>query len=162
MKYCPDCRLELSIRFIDGYDRAVCIDATCGFIYWNNPITVVIGLILLGDQYIIARNSQWSEHQYSFISGYVDSNETLEQTVVREAHEELGLDAKVVSYLGSYSFPEKNQLIVAYCLSASGEITLNDELAAVKLLSKKELLQYNFAEFEITRKIIDDWVARGC
>jgi len=161
MKYCPDCKLELITQVIDAVDRMVCIDSQCGFIFWNNPITVVVALVQLGDRYIIARNSQWPEHQYSFISGYVDPNDTLEQTAVREVYEELGLDAKILSYLGSYSFPEKNQLIVAYSLSANGEINLNAELAAVKLLSKKELQQYNFAEFEITRSIIEDWAVLG-
>ncbi len=142
---------------IDGESRAACSNETCNYVHWDNPVPVVAALVELDGSYVIARNALWPEGVYSLIAGYLEKNETPEQAVLRELEEELGLSGTVTRYIGSYSFFEKNQLILAYEVSAVGNIELNQELAEVKLLSKTELHEYDFAPLEITEKVVADW-----
>ncbi len=157
MKYCPDCSSEFIVKLIDGEMRQVCSNDNCNYVFWDNPVPVVAALVELDGIYIIARNSEWPEGLFSVIAGYLEKGETPEQAVLRECEEELGLTATVADYIGNYSFFEKNQLILAYHVSASGNIEINDELAEVKLLSRLELQEYNFSPLEIAEKIVSDW-----
>jgi hypothetical protein len=47
---------------------------------------------------------------------------------VREVKEELNLDAAEPTLVGVYSFAQMNQVIIAFHATATGTITLNDEL----------------------------------
>ena len=157
MKYCPNCKSDLFTRHIDHFERLLCSDKNCGYVHWGNPVAVVLILVDLEGKYILARNASWPKSRFSLISGYVDANETLEQTALREVNEELGLVGRSPSYIGSYPFTRNNQIVIAYCLKAKGKIVLNDELSEVIYLSSTELLQYDFNEFDLTANIIRDW-----
>lgn len=157
VKYCPQCAGELQQKNIDGVARLACTNASCRFVFWNNPVPVVAALVRLDEKYIIARNAQWPAGLYSVITGYLESGESPEQAVLREVHEELGLSGIAVTHIGNYSFYKKNQIILAYEVVATGEISANDELAAIKQLSPGELLEYDFGPLLVTRRIVQDW-----
>jgi NADH pyrophosphatase NudC (nudix superfamily) len=157
MKYCPQCSLELITKVIDTEERLVCSSDTCNYVLWDNPVPVVAALVELDGNYIIARNTQWPEGLFSVIAGYLEKGETPKQAVIRECEEELGLSGTVIRFIGNYSFFDKNQLIIAYEVKASGNIELNHELAEVKLLTQTELQEYNFSPLEITEQIVSDW-----
>ncbi|MFV2056143.1 MAG: NUDIX domain-containing protein [Thiohalomonadales bacterium] len=163
MKYCPNCRSALSLKTIDEHQRSVCLLESCGYIHWNNPTSVVLALVQIDNRFILARphyepNTKWPSEIYSLISGFVESNETLEQAAIREVKEELGLDSKIVSYIGSYPFEKMNQIVVAYWLSATGEIKLNNEIAELKFVTAQELKHYKFGIFKISQDVINAWV----
>ena len=157
MKYCPECKSDLSNKYRDGEERLVCINEECNYVVWNNPVPVVAAVVELDGSYIIARNAEWPEGIFSVIAGYLEKDETPEQAVIRECEEELGLSGVVVRYIGNYSFFEKNQLIIAYEVKASGVIEINHELAEVILLSKIELQEYDFSPLEISESVVADW-----
>lgn len=157
MNYCPVCANRLIQRIIDGEERQACPEEACGFIYWNNPVPVVAILVKYEAQYLIARNTAWPEGVFSFISGYLEQGETPEQCVVREVHEELGLDATVSRLIGNYYYHQKNQVLLCYEVSATGIVRLNHELAECKLLTVKELATYDFSPLHLTQQIISDW-----
>jgi len=157
MSFCVKCGSELLEKYVDGEIRQVCSTDDCNFILWDNPVPVVAALVELNGDYIIARNASWPEDVFSLIAGYLEKGETPEQAVLRELEEELGLSGVISRYIGSYSFFEKNQLIIAYEVHASGDIEINFELAEVKTLSKSELQDYDFEPLEITINVIRDW-----
>ncbi len=157
MKYCPECKADLMITSVDGESRQVCSNEKCEFVFWNNPVPVVAVLVELNGEYVIARNAQWPEGMFSVIAGYLEAGETPEQAVIRELEEELGLSGSIQGYIGNYSFFDKNQIIIAYHVIASGNIEINHELAQVKRLSRAELAQYDFSPLEITANIVHDW-----
>ena len=157
MKYCPVCSSELITKIVDDETRQVCSNKNCSYIFWDNPVPVVAALVELDGNYIIARNALWPEGVFSLIAGYLEKGETPEQGVLRECEEELGLTGTVTRYIGNYSFFDKNQLIIAYEVKASGTIDINHELAEVKILSRSELENYDFSPLEITGKVIFDW-----
>lgn len=157
MKFCPECGSALQQKLIDGVERLTCSKHDCHFVHWNNPVPVVAALVQHEGKYIIARNVQWPAQIYSVITGYLEAGEAPEQAVVREVHEELGLDGQIVRFIGNYAFYKKNQLILAYEVQASGSVVTNHELAEVKLLSPAELAEYDFGPLLVTKRIIQDW-----
>lgn len=158
MKYCPQCRSELTLKEIGGVQRKVCSSSQCDFVIWNNPVPVVAALVRRDGDIIIARNASWPENIYSLISGYLEENETPEESVVREVKEELDLNVLDSGFIGHYYFKEKNQLIIAFWVNAVGEIRLNEELVDFKRLSLEELKDYDFEPLYITKSIIGDWI----
>lgn len=159
MKFCPQCASPLTSGLIDGQERKLCSATACGFVVWDNPLPVVIALVSYQDQILLARNAQWPAGRYSFISGYLEKGEAPEQAVVREVKEELGLDAEVQGFIGHYAFLPKNQLLMAFDVTASGELSLGDEIVAIKCLSRDELAAYPFAELALSARIAGDWLA---
>jgi NAD+ diphosphatase len=158
MKFCPQCGNQLRAREIDGATRWVCQADDCQFIHWNNPVPVVAALVRYQDNYIIARNAKWPEGIFSLITGYLESGEDPEQAALREVQEELNLSGGITQFLGHYTFKQKNQLILAYEIKATGELQTNYELAELKQLTPAELASYDFHPLVITTSIINEWV----
>ena len=88
----------------------------------------VIGIILKGDEILLARNKLFPEGMFSAIAGFVEASETLEQTFEREIYEEVGLKVKNIKYFGSQPWPFPNQLMIAFtCEYESGEINVDGD-----------------------------------
>jgi NAD+ diphosphatase len=160
MKYCPDCGNTLEAKRIDGVERKACVSPECGFVHWDNPVPVVAALIEYQDKIVLARNVQWPEGMFSLVTGYLERNETPEDSVVREVNEELGLDSKVQEFIGCYSFKEKNQLILAHWVVATGALKMGNEIAEVKLLSREELKLWQFGRLALTSAIVKVWLEK--
>lgn len=158
MKYCPICATPLARRRLDETERLACSAPHCQFVYWDNPVPVVAALVQYGDQIILARNAQWPAPIFSLITGYLERDEAPEHAVLRELYEELGLQGRIKKFIGHYSAFKKNQLILAYCLQARGEIKLGKEIAEVRLLTNMELGRYDFGELQITAQIVSDFL----
>ena len=155
MSFCPECGNKITKKLVDDVDRFVCVE--CNFTRWNNPVPVVAALVKHNGKYLIARNTQWAAGIFSLIAGYLESGEDIEEAVIREVKEELNLEGKVVNYLGHYSFIEKNQIIIAFEVEATGNLKTNHELAEIKALSAAELSSYDFSYYPMTENIINVW-----
>jgi NAD+ diphosphatase len=160
MKYCPECANTLEVRRIDGLERKVCVSPDCGFVHWDNPVPVVAALVQYQGKIVLARNSQWPDDMFSLVTGYLERNETPEEAVVREVKEELGLNGKVQEFIGCYSFIEKNQIILAHCVQATGELKTGAEISEVKLLSREELKLWQFGRLALTSDITKRWLEK--
>jgi NADH pyrophosphatase NudC (nudix superfamily) len=154
--YCPQCGKELIKKEMEGRERLCCPSDTCGFVWWDNPLPVVAALIEKGGNIILARNKQWPEKIFGLITGFLEKGETTEAAVLREVKEELGLDAEIRELIGVYSFLERNQVIIAYYLTADGEIRLGDELAEVREIPPAKLKPWPFGAGLAVR----DWLAK--
>ncbi len=135
MNFCPVCRAELSIKKLESEDRErlICISQTCTFIHYDNPMPVVAAVIEYQGKILLAHNVQWPAKWFGLITGFLEKAETPEQGIVREVKEETNLDAKVESLIGLYTFERMNQLIIAYHVTATGDIHLNEELDEFRL-----------------------------
>lgn len=160
MKFCPECGNRLATKRIDGVERRACASALCNFVHWDNPVPVVAALVAYQGKIVLARNAQWPEGAFSLVTGYLERNELPAAAVVREVKEELGLDGEVRDFIGCYSFEEKNQLILAHAVVATGELKTGDEIAEVRLLSREELARWSFGRFALTSRIVRDWLDR--
>ncbi len=127
--YCPRCARPLTQREHGGLPRLACPDAACGFVHWDNPTPVVAAVVEHEGAIVLARNKLWTQRFFGLITGFLERNEDPAQAVLREVEEELGLTASAPSFIGHYRFDRMNQIIIAYHVSARGEIRLNEELS---------------------------------
>ena len=125
--FCPNCTAPLADQVVEGEPRRVC-SAGCGFVHYDNPTPVVAAIVEHQGQVVLARNRAWPRTFYGLITGFLERAETPEGCVVREVKEELDLDCGAPTLVGVYAFERMNQVIIAYHVTASGTITLNDEL----------------------------------
>lgn len=160
MKYCPQCMAAFKTQLLDGVERQICSAPGCNFVVWDNPVPVVAGLVTYEDKLLLARNSAWSEGMFSMITGYLERHESPEEAIIRETKEELGLDASDVSFIGHYSFVDKNQIIMAFSVKAEGDICLNEEISETKLLDLEQVRQKDFGRLVVTARIVEDWLCQ--
>jgi len=118
------------------------------------------------DKVLLARQSSWPEKRYSVIAGFAEHGESLEQSVAREAYEEVGLRVTNVQYFGSQPWPFPASLMIGFsCETTDREIRLIDkELESAKWFSANEIKQQIesgelLAPFSISIswKILDHW-----
>ena len=152
--YCIKCGTRLEERIIDGLPRPSCPAEGCGFVFWDNPVPVVAGLVQMGGMVILVRNIGWPEKIFGLVTGFLERDETPEQGIVREVREELGVDATIQGMIGVYAFTQKNQLILAYHLTAEGTITLNQELDEYRPVAPERLRPWPFG----TGPAVRDWL----
>jgi NADH pyrophosphatase NudC (nudix superfamily) len=154
MKYCPLCAHELEEVGIDGKPRLSCRSEACDYIYWNNPTPVIGALVERDGEVILVRNKGWPEKMFGLVTGFLEEGETPENGILREVQEELGLDGKIVDFIGYYSFFQMNQLILTFHISVHGEIVLGEELAEMRSIPPEKLRPWPFG----TGPAVQDWL----
>ncbi|MFD1816355.1 NUDIX domain-containing protein [Pseudarcicella hirudinis] len=157
MNFCPQCGKTLTTREKDGKERILCPDEEdCGYVFWNNPTPVVAAIVEHEGEIILARNAAWPPTWYALITGFLEAGETPSEGILREIKEELNLDGEIIEFVGLYEFHRMNQLIIAYYVRASGEITLSEELVDYKRLKDFEIKPWPLG----TGKAVQEWQAK--
>ena len=126
--FCPRCGAPLAVG-----RRPVC-SRKCGFVHYDNPTPVVAAVVEHDGKVLLARNKAWPETWYALVAGFLERDETPEDAVLREVKEEVGLDAAAPGLIGVYPFARMNQVILAYHVATTGQITLGEELVDYKLV----------------------------
>jgi len=124
--HCPRCG-EGTERIAGEWGKRC---SRCRYEHYPHLHPAVIVLVRDGDRVLLARKAAWAPGRYALVAGFVDNGESLESAVVREVKEEVGVDVKDVTYVGSQNWPFPSQLMVGFLATyAGGEITLDpDEL----------------------------------
>lgn len=114
---------------------------SCGFLAYPKLAPAVMALVRKQDKILLARGSHFPKGMYSVLAGYLDVGETLEQCVVREVEEEVGLKVNNVRYFGSQPWPFTGSLMVGFiCDWVSGEIVKDPvEIEEAGWFTKDEL-----------------------
>lgn len=100
---------------------------SCGAHHYPRIHPCVIGLVIKGDEILLARKPEWADGRYSLVAGFVEFGECLEEAMVREVYEETAIKINNVRYLGSQSWPFPSQLMCGFVADyVSGEIELLD------------------------------------
>lgn len=152
--FCPRCATPLVTEARGGADRRVC--PGCDFVQWNNPVPVVAAIVELPTGVVLVQNKGWPSTWFGLVTGFLEAKEHPEEGVVREVAEELGLEARIEAFVGLYPFERMNQIIMAWHLTAEGEVAMGDELQAFKLVPVEKLRPWPFATGDAVR----DWLAR--
>jgi NAD+ diphosphatase len=155
MRYCPQCARALESREQGGRARSSCPDADCGFVFYDNPLPVVAALVEHEGHVLLVRNHGWPEKWFGLVSGFLERGETPADGALRELKEEVGLAGEVVRLLGVYAFPERNEVIIAFHLRATGTIALGEEIAELRKVLPERLRPWPFG----TGQAVADWLA---
>jgi NAD+ diphosphatase len=67
-----------------------------------------------GEHVLLARQPTWPPARYSVLAGFVEAGESLEDCVVREIAEEVGVDVRNVRYLGNQPWPFPRSLMIGF------------------------------------------------
>jgi NAD+ diphosphatase len=86
----------------------------CDAVYYPRITPAVITLVRKGPEILLARGRRFGPRFYSLIAGFVEPGETLEQAVVREVREEVGIEIRDIKYFDSQSWPFPSQLMVGF------------------------------------------------
>lgn len=113
----------------------------CGQKIYPTIAPAIIVAVTHGDQLLLTKFLTGYD-KYTLISGYAEIGETLEETVRREVHEEVGLSVHHIRYRGSQPWAASHALLVGFVaeLDQSVPITLEtDELSQAKWFRRDEL-----------------------
>ncbi len=78
----------------------------------------IIVAITCNDRILLARNANFPGHWFSLIAGYADVGESLEETVVREVKEEVGIDVWNIRYYKSQPWPLSGSVMIGFVAEA--------------------------------------------
>ncbi len=118
--YCGRCGTPTELR---THERARFCPA-CQLVVYPRIAPVVMGLIMRGDELLLARSPHFAPGVYSAIAGYCEPGESLEMALMREIREEVGLEVRDIQYFKSQSWPFPHSLMVAFtCQYHSGLIS---------------------------------------
>lgn len=100
----------------------------CGYTSYPRLAPAIIVAVTRGDKLLLARSRRHPPGLYSVLAGFVEPGETLEECLMREVKEEVGLEVKNIRYFGSQPWPFPHSLMIAFtCEHAGGGIVLDDE-----------------------------------
>jgi NADH pyrophosphatase NudC (nudix superfamily) len=154
-RHCTKCGTILVPREDGGRARDACPREGCGFVLYENPTPVVAAIVQRGDDVILVRAKNFPEKWFGLVTGFLELGERPEDGIVREVKEELGLDATKPTLVGVYPFFPMKQIIIAYHLHVTGEVTLGDELADFKAIPISKVRPWPFG----TGEALNAWLS---
>jgi NAD+ diphosphatase len=99
----------------------------CGLLHFPRLAPAIIVMVERGNELLLARSRHFMPGMYSVLAGFVEPGESLEEAVVREVKEEVGVDVKDIRYFGSQPWPFPHSLMIGFTATyTSGEISLHD------------------------------------
>lgn len=132
----------------------------CGLRAYPRISPAIIVLVTRGDQLLLTRGHGFPEGFYGVLAGFVEAGESLEETLMREVEEEVGLTVRDIRYFGSQPWPYPHQLMIGFNASwAAGEIRVDPhELADAGWFTRETLPQIP-PRLSIARRLIDAYLA---
>ena len=120
-------------------------------------------MVTRGRQMLLGRGLHFPPGRYSALAGFVEAGETIEQAVVREVREEVGIDIRDLRYFGSQSWPFPHSLMIAFRAEwAAGEIRIDPHELADAQWFDPEALPAIPPRLSIARALIDATLAELC
>lgn len=93
---------------------------TCSTAHFPRTDPAVIMLVTdEEDRCLLGHNRARAPGWFSTLAGFVEPGETPEQAVVREVHEEVGVEVGAVDYAGSQPWPFPSSLMLGYFAAAT-------------------------------------------
>lgn len=90
----------------------------CENIVYPKISPAIIVAVLGKDKILLAKGANFRGGFYSLVAGYADIGESLEEAVVREVKEEVGLDVRNIRYYGSQPWPLSGSLMIGFIADA--------------------------------------------
>jgi len=157
-KYCYKCGQQTQSIQTEGRIRQYCPD--CEEILYKNPIpsVAVCATNPEGQLLLVKRNVKPQKGGWCLPGGFVESNETIRETALRELKEETGLNGSIKKLLGAYSHVEGhygNVLLIGFVVSLSEyDLKAGDDASQARFFDWEELPEI---VFRIHNKFINQY-----
>jgi NAD+ diphosphatase len=115
-RFCANCGAPTVVAEA-GYSRR-CL--RCDAVHFPRTDPVVIMLVTDGGRVLLGRHRGWPRGQYSALAGFVAPGESLEEAVVREVHEESGIEASDPVFVTSQPWPFPSSLMLGFAARSDG------------------------------------------
>jgi NAD+ diphosphatase len=132
---------------------------SCGALYYPRIAPCVIGIVVRGQECLLAHNARFPDGLYSALAGFIEPGESAEQALVREIREETGIEVDQLEYMGSQPWPFPSQLMLGFVARySSGEIVVDGvEITDAQWFTAENLPQVPSAH-TISGKLIQHFV----
>lgn len=160
---CPRCGAE-TVSERAGWTRRCPQDGSEHFP--RTDPAVIMAVVDEFDRLLLGRNVLWPTGRFSVLAGFVEPGERLEAAVVREVHEEVGVNVTDVQYFGSQPWPFPASLMLGFTARAvQPDLRPDaDEIAEARWVSREEVRQLVEnaqltlpGRLSIARRLIEDW-----
>ena len=129
-RFCIRCGARLGR--IRERDRRVPGCPRCGWIDWHNPAPTVSVLILRGGRILLVRRTfPPARGAWDVPGGFFERGETAERAARREVREELGVDVRIVRFVGIFPDAYGTERLPSLNVYYLGRVTRND--AAIRV-----------------------------
>lgn len=116
-RYCGRCGSTTELK---QEERAI-VCPGCKLVTYPKIAPAVIVAITCNNKILLAKGKNYKGDFYALIAGYVDIGESIEETVVREVKEEVGLDIKNLKYFKSQPWPFSSSIMLGFTAEADEE-----------------------------------------
>ncbi|MEM9255942.1 MAG: NAD(+) diphosphatase [Pseudomonadota bacterium] len=123
-RFCGECGTAM---VLDVQERAMRCEP-CNSISYPRIAPCVIVLVTRGEELLLARNANFPGPMYSTLAGFIEAGESVEDTLVREIREEVGVEVDNIRYFGSQSWPFPNQLMLGFFADHAGGDIVCDQV----------------------------------
>ncbi|HVE49771.1 MAG TPA: NAD(+) diphosphatase [Casimicrobiaceae bacterium] len=137
----------------------------CGYIAYPRVSPAMMALVTRGNELLLARAHRFPPGMYSALAGFVEPGETIEDCIVREVREEVGVEVTDLRYFASQSWSFPHSLMIAFTAEyAGGEIRCDDSEIAEARWFAAGALPPRPPSLSIARRLIDTTAQRllGC
>ena len=156
-QYCGRCGTATVVK--SGERARHC--PNCAQIHYPRIAPAVMALVQRRDQLLLARSPHFAPGMHSALAGFVEPGESLEQCLVREVKEEVGIDVANLRYFSSQPWPFPHSLMIAFnCDWAAGEIAPDPNEIEAAAWFNLESLPVLPNKISIARRLIDATIAR--
>ena len=120
-KFCSHCggRLEPNTHDTGRH----CVKCSQNFYAPLSPAIIVA--VTHNNKLLLAHNASMIKDLYSVLAGFVEPGENLEQAVMRELNEEVGIKVKNIKYFGSQPWPFPQSLMIGFTAELDESAYLN-------------------------------------
>lgn len=147
-QFCGFCGTKL--ESVEGGHAKKCTSQSCQQLVFPRTDPVVIMLVEHTDEEgvrrcLLAGHQRTGGHVVSTLAGFVDPGESLEEAVIREVKEEVGLDAKSVNYICSQPWPFPASVMVGFRVTVeSDDLSIDkDELTHAQWCTAQDVLSFD-------------------
>lgn len=140
-KFCGSCGSPTRTK---KEERAIFCPSCQTTIYPKISPAIIVA-ILGNDKILLARGVNFRANFYSLVAGYVDIGESIEDAVVREVKEEVGLDIKNIRYYKSQPWPFSGSMMIGFIAEADDKQPIRideNEIAEAAWFSRTNLPNY--------------------
>ena len=128
--YCPRCRTSLTPRADGGRERPHC--PQCGFVQYLNPAPAAAVILFRGASVcLVRRRFPPKAGEWTLPAGFMEYDEEIEETAVRETREETGLEVRLTGLFAAHTGilpPDRPVLLVVYeAEELGGELRAGDD-----------------------------------
>ncbi len=162
LPFCPKCKNSLRKA---SSSNMLC-DA-CGLDYYVSP-RPCNALIITGNDdriLLVKRAVEPSKGLWDLPGGFVNVEETVEESVIREAREELGVEVGDLEYLfsgyGRYTYKSLNYYTIGLVFTAkitSGKLGPQDDVAELKYFAVSQI-PWNTLAFPVLEETLRKYIA---